>query len=233
MSTELDRKFEVGDKTYALSVPSSEAVRQADWYYSKTYNEAMSRGINTQSEMADILRSRGIIGEEYDAKLAEIQDKLGDKIVAMELETDKAKRAALAIDVAGLRQDLFDWHHRVNSPMSHTCESLADNARTDYLTSSMVKNLDGTAVWKDFESFVNTEERVLAVQARMQVMLFMQGLDQDFLSKVPERKVLDDLAKDAEEESARLLAEEEGPKQPEAPKAPRRRRKKEAPVTAE
>jgi len=204
MTTELDRTFEVGDVKYALAVPSSDAVRQADWYYSKTYNEAMSRGINTQSEMLDILKSRGIIGDNYDKKLAEIQELLGDKIVEMELEVSKPRRAELAVEVASLRQDLLDWHHRVNSPMSHTCESLADNARTDYLTSAMVKSADGTKTWEDFDAFINTEDRVLAMQARMQVMLFMQGLDQDFLTKVPERKVLDDLAAEAEAEQEAL-----------------------------
>jgi len=247
MSNELERTFEAEGKTYKLILPSSESVRLADWYYSKTYNEAMQKGISTHSEMMDILRTRGIVGPEHDLQLEKLQEQLGDKIVAMELETDRGKRLNLAVEVAGLRQDLFDWHHRVNSPLSHTCESLADSARTDYLTACMVQDDTGKLKWPTFDAFANADDRALAMQARMQVMLFMQGLAQDFLTRVPERQVLDDLAaQDAAAADAAAVAEIEAERSEELelvatadalegpPEPPtRKRRRKKGPASSE
>jgi len=206
-----DRKFEVeGQGEYVITLPTAEEIRQGDWKYSKTYNEALLAGITTTGEMLDILKRRNIIGEKYDTRTEELKVNIGEKIVEMEVETDKDKRRALAIEVSDIRQDLFSHNQLVNGPLANTCEQMSEDARLDYITSRIVKKLDGSSVWGTYEEYLNEENRAFALRTRFEVLLYMQGLDPDFLEKVPENLVIRELAEEdkaAEEKAAAAVAE--------------------------
>jgi hypothetical protein len=179
---------------FVISQPSADEIRQSDWHYSKVFNEALVEGITTSGEMLEILKRRNLIGKDYEEKVETLKTTIGEKIVEMELESDNDRRRVLAIEVAQLREDLFQWNQRVNSPMSNTCEQLAEDARLDYLTSCMVCKTDNTRLWPDFDIYQREPNRALAFQARIEVMLFLQGLSPDFLEKTPENMVLKEIA---------------------------------------
>lgn len=230
---ETERSFEVDEKKYFIVIPTADAIRQSDWRYSKAYNDALVKGISTSAEVMDILKRRGIIGEAYTERLTELEESLGQKVVEMELETDKDARLKLAVEVSTIRQDIFDWHQRVNAPLSHTCEQLAENARVDFLTSTVVLDEEKKAVWDSYEVYLEEDNRILAFEARMQVMLFMQGLSSDFLSNSPENAVIRELAAEEAEEvkaaEAKAEAALEGPPAPiKKVRKPRARRKTKA-----
>jgi len=203
------RKFTVaGSEDLFIAIPSADDIRQSDWSYSKAYNKALVEGITTSSEMMEILKKRNIVGPAYEKVGEDLKSKVGEKIVAMELETDKEKRRDLAIEVARLREDLFQWNQRVNGPMSNTCEQIAEDSRLDYLTSCIVQKTDGSRVWPDYRTYLDESNRAMAFQARLEVMLFLQGLDPDFLEKTPENMVLKQIAAEELEEHTKALEEE-------------------------
>ena len=201
-----ERRFFLGpDETtlYYIPAPSAEDIRGADWNYSKTYTKCLVEGITTSAEMMDILRRRGIIGPEFEQRAMELTQELSGKVTALEQATTSEAKRDLAIDVAHAREELFQWNQRLNGPMNNTCEQISDDARLEYLTSCMIQTKDNRTVWPSYDEYLKTKEQALAVRARFEVMLFLQGLESDFLEQTPEaiamREVETEIIKKAEE----------------------------------
>jgi len=204
--------------TYYITPPNAEDIRGADWHYSKTYTRSLVEGITTSAEMMDILRQRGIIGPEFEQRATELQRELGEKLEALNNVTDLEIKRNLSIEVYNAREELFQWNQRLSGPMNNTCEQISDDSRLEYLTSCMIQTENGKRVWDSYDSFLkekNQDLAALAVRARLEVMLYLQGLDSDFLDKTPEavamREVEEDIINRAEEalKAAEAIVQEE------------------------
>ena len=190
-----NRRFFLGTDNvkYFIVPPSANDIREADWHYSKTYTRSLTEGITTSHEMMDILRRRGIIGTEFDKRASELSRNLNESVWALELANTMEKKKDCAIKVAESRDELFQWNQRLNGPMANTCENMADDARLEHLTSCIVVNEDGTRVWTKYDDYLKEKNRSLALKARFEVMLFLQGLESDFLEKTPEAKAMKEI----------------------------------------
>jgi hypothetical protein len=219
------------EKEYKVVAPNANDIREADWNYSRTFTRSLTEGITTSAEMMDILRRRGIVGPEFEQRAAELTAQLNQAIWDLEISDDMAEKRDQAVKVAELRDELFQWNQRLNGPMANTCEQLADDARLEYLTSCMVVNDKGDRVWDDYESYLKEKNQALALKSRFEIMLYLQGLDSDFLEKTPEaqamREVETDILAKAEEAAKALEAvEAEEKKAKEAPKKKRTYKRK-------
>jgi hypothetical protein len=128
----------------------------------------------------------------------------------MESSTEEDKEA-VAMGVARHRDELFQLNQRVNGPMANTCENLAEDARTEFLTSRIIELKDQTKLWKDFEAFRNEDNTALAIKSRFEVMLWMQGLESNFLENTPEQAVLRKIAQSRLQEAVKIAADETDP----------------------
>jgi len=194
------------DKEYFIVPPSANDIREADWNYSRMYVKSLTEGITTSAEMTDILRRRGIIGPEFDQRAAELTKNLNEKIWDLENATKIEDKKVLAIEVATVRDELFQWNQRLNGPMSNTCEQMADDARLEFLTSCMIVDKGGKRIWEDYDAYLREDNQALALKSRFEVMLYLQGLDPDFLDKTPEATAMKDIEADILEK-ANLAAE--------------------------
>jgi len=214
---------------YYIATPSAEDIRGADWHYSKTYTNCLVEGITTSAEMLDILMRRGIIGPEFEKRAQELTNILRDKVAELDAAEDIEKKRELAIEVANAREELFQWNQRLNGPMNNTCEQMSDDARLEYLTSCMIQNEENKRVWNSYDEYLKTKEQALAIRSRFEVMLFLQGLESDFLEQTPEaqamREVESDLIKKAEEavKAVKELAKEEEEREKAEKKKPKKR----------
>jgi len=209
------RTFIHDGEKYYIDNADIDSVRQADWHYSKTFNEALLAGVTTMAQMQDILEEREIIGKSYEDTREALIASLDEKVAELEKEDDKDKKLILADQVEELRNKLFRHNQRASSPMSNTCEQLAEDARIEYLTSAMIKDSDGNLVWESYEDYKTTTNPALAMRARYETMLALQGLDTDFLEKTPEalaRKEVEQI------EEAPAAKEEKKPDKPPAKK---------------
>jgi hypothetical protein len=184
---------EVNNSTYYIAQPVAEDIRAADWEYSKVYTKSLVEGITTTSEMTDILMRRGIIGPEFEQRSNELTDKLGEKIEELDKAETPEEKAASALEVSIARDELYQWNQRLNAPLANTCEQMADDARLEFLTSRIIVDDNGEKVWEDFDSYLTEKEQSLANQARFEVMLYLQGLESDFLDKTPEAVAMKEL----------------------------------------
>jgi len=191
------RKFEVLQdgvtKEYYIGTPNAEEIRQADWEHAKRYNRALKEGIFTVAEMMEILKRRNIIGHDYDKTGEGLRAMLNEKIIEMERENDKEKRMQLALEVADMREDVFQWNQRLSSPLASTCENMANDARVEYITCSVVQNADGSKVWETFDDYKIETNLAFQTKARFEVMLWLEGVESDFLEKAPENVVMREL----------------------------------------
>lgn len=187
---------------YFIGAPTAEDIRNADWQYSKKYTKCLTEGIPTSAELTDILRRRGVIGDDFDRRADELTTILNELITRLAEAQTTAEKTSLAYEVAQARENLFQWNQRLSGPMSNTCEQISDDARLEYLTACMLQHEDGSRIWETFEDFLNANDRELALKARYEVMLYLQGYDSDFLSKTPEalamQEVQDEMLKDLE-----------------------------------
>lgn len=185
-----------GETKYFVATPTAEDVRGADWQYSKTYTQGLMEGITTSSEMLGILTQRGIIGPEFEMRAQELSETLAKAITALEEAVTNEEKRELAVSVANAREELFQWNQRLNGPMNNTCEQIADDARLEFLTSSMIQDTEGNKIWDSYDNYLREKDQSLAVRARFEVMLFLQGLDSDFLDKTPEAVAMKEIEQD-------------------------------------
>jgi hypothetical protein len=182
--------------SYFIANPTGEDIRKADWQYSKIYNQAILDDLLTQSQMIDLLKKQGVISEDYATEVEDTRSKLAAEIYKLEAlpeDTSDLQMEDAALCVAASRDELFRLNQRVNGPMGNTCENIAEDARVEFLTSRVLQQQDGTPVWKDYPEYLNEENTALSVKARFEVMLWMQGLNSDFLENTPEQQTLRDV----------------------------------------
>jgi hypothetical protein len=187
------RSFSLDGQTYYIKQPTAADIRDSDWNYSKVYSKSLVDGIYTSSEMRDILKKRGIIGPEYDKRAQELANMLETTLTNMYTLNLDEKRKEAAEEAEGIRNEIFQWNHRLNGPMSNTCEQMADDAKLEFLTSRIIVSDKDEVVWKDYTAFLGDSNPVLPSRAKFEVMLYLQGLDSDFLDQVPEALVLKDI----------------------------------------
>ena len=196
-----------GKESFYISVPTAEDIRGADWNYSKVYTNSLVEGITTSAEMMDILMRRGIVGPEFEQRQKELNDELAKKVIKLQEIEDVDEKQLLAIEVANAREELFNWNQRLNGPMSNTCEQIADDARLEYLTSRVIQREDGSKVWEAYEDFLHEKSQGLALRARFEVMLYLQGLDSDFLETTPEAVAMKEIEAEIQEKALEAMKE--------------------------
>lgn len=215
--TSFDRKFLGSDEVteYFISQPTAEAIRGADWQYSRTYTKCLIEGITTTAEMTDILTRRGIIGPEFEQRAQELASELNNRIMELNSAETIEEKRDLAVKVAEARDEYYQWNQRLQGPLSNTCEQISDDARLEYLTSCIVKDSDGNRVWESYDDFLTTDNKELSIRARFEVMLYLQGLESNFLEDTPEAIALKEVEQDALDkaknalDAAQVAAEEE------------------------
>lgn len=203
------RKFDGpdGKEGFYVVIPTAEDIRGADWNYSKTYTKCLVEGITTAAEMMDILMRRGVVGPEFEQRQRELNDELAKKVIELQDSKDIDEKQLSAIEVANLREELFNWNQRLNGPMSNTCEQIADDARLEYITSKIIEHKDGTKIWETYEDFLREKNQALAIRSRFEVMLYLQGLESDFLEQTPEAVALREIESEIRQKALESLAE--------------------------
>jgi hypothetical protein len=180
------RSFDHNEQKYYIGMPTAESIKGADWTYSKVYTKSLTDGMMTAAEMQDALTRRGVIGADYEMRRQELEDILSQRILDLATAGSMEGKQQAAVDVAMAREELFRWNQRANGPMSNTCENIADDARLEYLSSRMIEDEEGKGLWETYEDFCDEKDQALTLACRFQVMVYLQGMQPDFLETTPE-----------------------------------------------
>ena len=203
MANKVERtvKFPATDDQEAREVeiyvqkPNNQTVKQADRYKSKVWNQAIQDEVLTKKELGVLMRKRGIWDEAKDKE----EEEITQKIVELERHLYHGKGnkkpkvsegKEIAIQIRRQRLALRDLiAERINLE-ENTAESLADNARFDFLVAHCTFYKDGTPVYKSFEEYNGKSADEIAFAAATALGEMLYSLDSSFEKNLPENKFL-------------------------------------------
>jgi hypothetical protein len=175
--------------------PTNEAVKLADRYKSKIWNQSIQDDVLTKKELNVLMRKRGIWDEAKDKE----EDDITTKIVDLERQLycgngEKKPKVSegkeFAIEIRRQRLQLRDLIAERISLEENTAESLADNARFDYLVAACTFYKDGKPVWKDFAEYNGQSSNEIAFSAATILGQILYNLDSSFEKNLPENVFL-------------------------------------------
>lgn len=192
-------KVKNGDETKEVTIevrqPNNNVIKAAERYKSKVWNESIQDGVLTKKELAVIMKKRKIWDEAKD----EEESKITAEIVALEKELYRGKDGKvpkvsegrdIAIQIRKKRLELRDLIAERIGLEDNTADSLADNARFDYLVATCTYYSDGNRVYKDFDEYNNKSADEIAFAAAELLGQMMYNLDSSFEKNLPENKFL-------------------------------------------
>jgi hypothetical protein len=171
--------------------PTNEVIKLADRYKSKIWNQAIQDEVLTKKELNVLMKSRGIWDEAKDKE----EDDITKKVVDLERKLyhgDGKKKPKVsegkefAIEIRRQRIALRDLIADRISLEENTAESLADNARFDYLVATCTFYKDGTLVWKDFDEYNSQSGNEIAFASATTLGEILYNLDSSFEKNLPE-----------------------------------------------
>jgi|GEM_PF-1660188 len=180
---------------FYVQKPTNEAIKLADRYKSKIWNQSIQDDVLTKKELKVLMNKRGIWDEARD----EQEDSITRKIVELERKLycgDGKKKPKVsegkeyAIEIRRQRLELRDLIADRISLEENTAESLADNARFDFLVSACTFYKDGTPVWESFDVYNAQSSNEIAYSAATTLGQILYNLDTSFEKNLPENVFL-------------------------------------------
>jgi len=181
--------------------PTNAVLKGADRMKSKVWNESIQDGILTKRELGVLMRKRGIWDENKDKE----ETRITQQIVKLEKELyhgkevkGKGKRRKpkvsegrdIAVQIRRLRLELRDLIAERIGLEDNTAESIADNARFDYLVAHCTFHKSGQNVYKNFEDYDNRSADQIAFTAASALGEMLYNIDAGFEANLPENKFL-------------------------------------------
>ena len=178
--------------------PSNEVISMAERHRAKVFNQCLMDGIMTRPELEKMMNERGLWSKDKDAK----HDELTSKIVNLEKDLyvgdgKKADRKLdqgkdIAIQIRRLRIELRDLITQKVSLEENTAESLADNAKFDFLVASCTYHENGEKVYKNISEYNDKSADAVSFSAAAKLAEMMYSIDPGFEKNLPENRWLRD-----------------------------------------
>jgi len=186
------KEFEVGGKKYNVVTPSPKVIQEASVTYSVELANCLKRGVQSKSQVLKFLSENGVWDSKKDKEESDIRKELDD----LEVKICRGGRQSLktgrenALKMRDLRRRLTTLISERQSYESNSAESLADNARFDFLVASCTFNENGTRVYQSYQSYVDNAQDDIAYAAASNLASIMYGLDEDYNKKLTENVFL-------------------------------------------
>lgn len=142
------------------------------------------------------MRDKGIWDEKKELEQLEIGQKLVELEQALFIKKGRSAKVKaaegkkIAIQMRILRLRLRELVSERISLENNTAESLADNAKFDFLVSACTYHENGQKVYNSLEDYTNASDSEVAFSAATALASMLYNLDQGFESRLPENKFL-------------------------------------------
>lgn len=177
--------------------PDNDSIKEADIHRAKIWNKAFKAGVLTKKEVEAAMKERGLWSEEKSNKEAALTEEILD--LEKQLFTGGSKKSKpklsdgrrIAIQMRTKRMELRSLIQERLNMDENTAESLADNARFDFLVSCCSYYEDTQErVFDDYEDYNERSSSVEAVISAQLLAQMMYNLDSDFENNLPENQFL-------------------------------------------
>lgn len=200
MSKEKTRETEVSvdgkNVKIIIKKPTGNIQSKAGRVAAKVWTECLSDGIMTKKELKEFMKKRDIWNSEKDDQ----EEKIGQQIADLEKELALGKGKSgrvkstdgrdIAIKIREKRIELRDLISERLSLENNTAESLADNARFDYLVACCTYYENGEKVYNSVEDYDERSDDDIAFAAATEMAQMLYSLDKDFEKSLPENAFL-------------------------------------------
>ena len=176
--------------------PTNQEMKEADIYRAKAWNKAFREGVMMKAEVDQVMQDRGLWDEDktteenkLTTEILELERKLyiGDKGVKPKVSEGRK----LALQMRDKRLELRDLISERISMDENTAESIADNARFDYLVFACSFNVETEeSLFESYEDYNNKGANAEAVASAQLLAQMVYNLDSNFEDKLPENKFL-------------------------------------------
>ena len=199
MSKEFEQEFinEAGEtvKIY-VDRPDNDSIKEADIHRAKIWNKAFKEGVLTKKEVESAMKKRGLWSDEKAQKevnltteILELEKKL--YVGSGKKRPNLSDGRKLAIEMREKRIELRDLIQERISMDENTAESLADNARFDYLVSCCSFYSDTEEhVFENYEDYNDQSTSTEAMVSAQLLARMMYNLEADYEEKLPENRFL-------------------------------------------
>lgn len=179
-----------------VKTPTTGIASRSDRIRAKVWTECVQDGIMTKKELSRFMKEKGIWDELKEAEQLEIGQKLVElekKLFIKKGRSSKVKAAEgkeIAIQMRILRLRMRELIAERVSLENNTAESLADNAKFDFLVAGCTYHENGQKVYNSLEEYANSAESEIAFAAATSLATMLYNLDQGFEARLPENKFL-------------------------------------------
>lgn len=182
------------EKEFSVLNPTQEQRTQAQIVYSVTISKTVQAAQKTKDK--PLMRAQlgtlleGIWTDEDEETVQKINDKIDALVLKLKKGGAKLSEAVKwAFDIIDARNELAVAQAKRNALNEATVESIADNARFDYLVSECTVYKDGGKVFKNVDEYKNSTGDLADKAARNMAFILYQ-LDPSYQENLPEYKFL-------------------------------------------
>lgn len=179
-----------------LKNPSNEVIAMSERYRAKVFNQCLMDGILTKPELSKMMTDRGLWDKDKDAK----NDEITTEIIKLEKDLylgngagkkrDEDMGKKIAIKMRQLRLDLRDLIAQKVQLEENTAESIADNAKFDFLVAFCTYYENGEKVYKSIDDYNLKSSDTISFVAASKLAEMMYNIDPNFEKGLPENKWL-------------------------------------------
>jgi len=193
MGIKNERVFTVKDVELKVRRPDLEEIREGNRIHTKAFKDALDSGAILSMKLDDVLKEQGLWDDSKELEIKTLQIELS------ELEVRLLKGGIKLSDAEKIAFDMIDKRDKIKEIFavkliysSKTAESIADDARTDYLLSvCLVYNTkEAKPYFKDLADYLNNQNSPVSIQGYREFLYLMNDTDDNPEQTLTEYKFL-------------------------------------------
>jgi hypothetical protein len=177
---------------YAVLTPSIGIINKARTIYAAAFAVGLQNKLIVKTRLVEIMREQGVITPEREAKELALRNALfeGESILARG-GIKKSVAREVAIEMRRNRNRLRELNADWSELEANTVEAQAEQQRFNFLVSACTVYMpEGNNYFADYEDYKSREDDEVAERAAIEFSKMLYGLEDDFVSKLPENKFL-------------------------------------------
>lgn len=183
------------ESKYYVTTPTAANNKDADQYKAKTFTECLLNGIMTKAKLEKIMEDNGVWDDTHKNKEKVIIKEIQDLERKLYLGAGKKKSSLsdgqkIAIKMRQKREELRELLLEKVQLEANTAESLADNARFDFLVSCCTFHENGNSVYNGIEDYNSKSTDEISFSAASILAELMYNYSADSEKSLPENKWL-------------------------------------------
>jgi len=192
-------EFEHEGKKYTLTVPTAGDIREANFIYNKRFTEAINSGIYTRNKLEKELESQDSdFFKDITASRTEILDEIKNTEELLEndeLQSKPEELESLSTILAIYRNQLIQVEETVNNLYANTAEEIATDDKRSFLLFRILKNEDGSRVYKEYQDYLNEYSNSFLEKAKFEFLCWEYNLDRNWRENLPENLAMEKASK--------------------------------------